>query len=84
MLNLALFREEGDIKDVKCEQDMVVIKGMDSDVATYRCPSTGILAMGRLSGTPIVPWPAYTEGTSRDLPRVMRELMKNSVKPEGS
>lgn len=55
---------------------------MASDVATYRCPLDGIAVMGRFTGTPIVPWPTYTEGTSHQLAVEVRKMQRSAIKLE--
>lgn len=82
MVNWGLFREQGSVKDINCESDMLVVKGLDSEAATYRCPLEARVVMGRFSGTPIVPWPTYTEGTSRQLTVEVRNMLRDTVKPE--
>jgi len=83
MLNWSLFREQGLVKDIQCQSDMLVVKGLDSDTATYRCPHEDVVVMGRFTGTPIVPWPTYTEGTSHQLAVEMRKMQHNAIKVEG-
>ncbi len=63
---------------------MLVVKGLDSDTATYRCPHEGVVVMGRFTGTPIVPWPTYTEGTSHQLAVEMRKMQRDAIKVEGT
>lgn len=84
MLNWGLFREQGAVKDIQCQSDMLVVKGLDSDTATYRCPHEGVVVMGRFTGTPIVPWPTYTEGTSHQLAVEMRKMQRDAIKAEGT
>lgn len=78
MVNWALVRESGEINDIHCESGLIVAKGLETESATYRCPRPVALVLGRFSGTPIVPWPSYTEGSSRDLVAFVKKLHKES------
>lgn len=80
MVNWGLFREEGVVKDIQCQSDILVVKGTDSDAATYRCPLEGVVVMGRFTGTPIVPWPTYTEGSSHQLAVEIHKIQRNAIK----
>lgn len=84
MVNWGFFRERGDVKDVECRSDIIVVKGLNSKAATYRCPIDGLAVIGRYTGTPIFPWPAYSEGTSRELGAELRKLKVESVKLKNS
>lgn len=79
MVNWAIFRAEGTVKDMQCQSDMLVVKGLESDTLTFRCPNGGAMVMGRFSGTPIVPWPNYSEGASHQLAIELRKMLRNSV-----
>lgn len=79
MVNWSLFREQGRVTDIQCESDILVVKGLDSDSATYRCPHDGTMVMGRFSGAPFVPWPAYTEGTSHQLAVEVRKMQRSAI-----
>jgi hypothetical protein len=86
MLNWGMFRGKGVDPDIQCQSDILVVKGLDSDAATYRCPHEGLVVMGRFSGTPIVPWPSYSEGISNKLAAEMRKIKLDAVniKVEGN
>jgi len=38
MVNWAYFQQTGDVKDVECDAEMMVLRDTDSDQLTYRCP----------------------------------------------
>ena len=78
MLNWGLVQELGAVKDIQCSSDMLVVKGLDSEIATYRCPHNSVVIIGRFSGTPIVPWPSYTEGHSIELKHAVAAMMADA------
>lgn len=80
MVNWSFFQETAHITDIQCQSDMLVVKGADSPVAIYRCPDEGTLVFGRYTGTPIVLWPNYTEGHSRQLATTMQKLYSEAKK----
>lgn len=82
MLNWGLVRQQGLVNDIQCDSDLLVVKGIESDEATYRCPHEGLVVMGRFTGTPIVPWPSYTEGSSHQLATEVRKMHRSAVKVE--
>lgn len=51
---------------VECSAPFMLVR-IDGDVAEYRCPMT--LALGRDYGSPFLPWPLYTHGSSAQLKR---------------
>lgn len=57
--------------DVKCAAAYVIIK-QEGNVFRYRCPT--VLRLGNELGEPFVPWPAYQEGISDKLPKVIKDL----------
>ena len=82
MLSWSFMREEGMVKDVHCESSMLVVAGLETGTATYRCPHDGLVVMGRFTGKPIVPWPHYTEGTSQQLAIEVRNLQRRATSIE--
>lgn len=83
MLNWAIMKEDPALHDIHCEADMLIVRGIDTGTATYRCPYVVQMVFGRFSGTPIVPWPGYTEGTSAALARTIQTMQREAIKPEG-
>lgn len=80
MVNWSFFQETAHITDIQCQSDMLVVKDADSPVAIYRCPDEGALVFGLYTGTPIVLWPNYTEGRSRQLATAMQKLYSEAKK----
>lgn len=66
------------VKDVNCAQPVIVVRGVDSDTATFRCP--GPLVIGPYSARPFVPWPDYTEGESKQLAVAIKTLPSTADK----
>ncbi|CAM5562739.1 hypothetical protein [Eoetvoesiella caeni] len=60
-------------QDVSCSG--VVLVQFQDETALYRCPST--IVLGSRADVLFVPWPAYTQGTSRDLRSKMEAMMAN-------
>ena len=52
--------------------DMVLFR-MGNETAVYRCPTR--IFLGGMTVTPFVPWPAYVQGESAELKRVLDTLM---------
>lgn len=78
IVNWAHFKEAGSVLDVQCDNELMVIRDVDSDEVTYRCPSS--ILLGQFTTRPFVPWPSYTEGTSRDLARALRSMHNQAEK----
>ncbi|CAJ0807647.1 MULTISPECIES: hypothetical protein [Ralstonia] len=72
------FSSLGTVKDVQCDRDVLIVKGINSGLATYRCPRGIVLA--RFSSMPIAPWPAYSEGESAQLAAAVKKLHAEAVK----
>jgi hypothetical protein len=68
----AFFRDR--VTDIHCNSDMLVVNGMSSTVATWRCPQGPQMVLSRYSSTPIIPWPGYVEGSSSQLAPVMQAI----------
>jgi hypothetical protein len=59
-------------------QGLVTLEGMKSGEITYRCPQPNQLLLGQLSSNPYLPWPGYTEGTSKELVSALEQLQAES------
>lgn len=51
---------------------------MDSPVARYRCSQTGIVFGAFSLQRPIIPWPAYEDGESTELPGIIQATLANA------
>ena len=81
MLGWGAVRELSDVevKDVDCTNAVMVVRGVDSGTATYRCPAA--LVIGPYSARPFIPWPSYTEGESQQLATAIKALHQSAAKP---
>lgn len=81
MLGWGAVRELSDveIKDVDCANAVMVVRGLESGTATYRCPTAVVI--GPYSARPFIPWPSYTEGESQQLAAAIKALHKSAEKP---
>lgn len=81
MLNWSAVRELSDVevKDVSCAQGIIVVRGLSTGTATYRCPAAVVI--GPYSARPFIPWPSYTEGESQQLATAIQTLHKSAEKP---
>lgn len=79
MLSWAIMKEDPSLRDIRCESDFLIVRGFDSGIATYRCPTPLQLIYGRLSGAPIVPWPGFTEGRSAELAQALKKLQNEAI-----
>lgn len=52
MLSWALMKEDPTLREISCESDFLIVRGIDTGIATYRCPTPLQLVYGRLSGAP--------------------------------
>jgi hypothetical protein len=78
VLNWAILKQEGRVKDVQCDAEVLVVKDTSADVATYRCPLQPLVVMDRFSSAPFIPWPTYTEGTSNQLATAIRSMQRDA------
>lgn len=78
IVNWTFFQEYKEISDVECNSEIMIVKGMESDKVTYRCPKPMQLVLGRFSSKPYMPWPGYSEGTSTELVLAFKELQEES------
>lgn len=51
---------------------------MDTPVARYRCSTAGIIIGAFALQRPIIPWPAYEDGESRELAGVIEAAVANA------
>lgn len=79
MLSWAIMKDDPSLRDIRCESDFLIVRGFDSGIATYRCPTPLQLIYGRLSGAPIVPWPGFTEGKSAELAHALKKLQNEAI-----
>lgn len=78
MVNWELLGEVAKVNDVHCDSPLLIVKGMDGDVATYRCPNRAGIVLGRYSAKPFIPWPHYTEGESLELALALRDITRKA------
>lgn len=78
MLNWGLMRDDKSITDVHCEQAIMAVKGIDSGVATYRCPVPVTIIFGQYSSAPLIPWLSYSEGTSKSLADAVQRMRREA------
>jgi len=69
------------VKDVRCDSPLMLVRGTETDVATYRCPHLPQFTLARFSATPIFAWPAYSEGHSPALARAIRDMRARASAP---
>ncbi len=69
------------VKDVRCDSEVMIVRGVESGVATYRCPHLPQITLARYSATPIFAWPAYEESRSAQLAQALRQLTPDSATP---
>ena len=64
------------VTDIACDSPVILARwsGSAFDPVRYRCPTGPVLHAVNLD-RPFIPWPSYTEGSSRELARVLRKLM---------
>lgn len=74
VMNWSYIKKDGAISDVQCDFEWMVVKGVNTQEVTYRCPTS--VMFGRNTAKPFVPWPSYTEGTSKQLAKVLQNLLK--------
>ena len=81
MLGWGAVRELSDVqvKDVSCTHAVMVVRGVESGTATYRCPVAVVI--GPYSARPFIPWPSYTEGESQQLAAAIQALHQTAAKP---
>lgn len=70
-----LIREAG----IECPGPVAVRFDQEEEIARYRCSTTGIVIGAFSWRRPIVPWPAYTEGRSKELMDLMNASMANAT-----
>lgn len=80
VLSWSYFRHMESVTDVHCESDTMIVSGIDTDEATYRCPN--LFMLDRYSSTPFVPWPSYSEGTSHMLGVAILKMHNEAIKVE--
>ena len=62
--------------DVHCDFGIILVQLHETE-AIYRCPK---VLLGSPLGTPFVPWPYYTQGTSKALRERIRKLENEATK----
>ena len=82
VLNLTVLQEDGDVADVDCRHNTLIVKGVGKDILSYRCPSNELAAMGKFTRTPIYPWPEYTQGKSIQLAIAINKMLNNAINVE--
>jgi|GEM_PF-5271494 len=83
MLNWSIMKRTKGLENIVCDSDTIVVKGIDSGVATYRCPQNGFMIFERYSGAPIIPWPSYVEGSSAKLASEIKAMQKSAINAGG-
>lgn len=71
-------RDMGTVTDIECAGDLLVVRDMASSTAIYRCPNGPQMILGRMSATPVIPWPGYAEGSSAQLAAALQALRANA------
>lgn len=79
MVNWGALKQMTDIRDMQCNSDLLVVKDVESENVTFRCPHQPVVILGRFTGRPIVQWPSYTEGTSHDLAVALRKISASAA-----
>lgn len=71
---------ENDVTDMKCDASILLAKidAQSKGPIDYRCPT--LFVLNPYSTTPFVPWPDYTEGTSKQLSVLLYEAMESAEK----
>lgn len=80
VLNWDYFKKQ--VQDIKCDSEMLLKGGIDSNGTKYRCPVPSQFILGRFSGLPFVAWPGYTEGHSVRLTAAIHRLYDESIKAD--
>lgn len=65
MANLGYLRESGEVSDVQCPADLVIVKDVRSGRGAYRCPT--VFVLGKFTDKPFIPWPGYIDGESAQM-----------------
>jgi hypothetical protein len=77
-LNWPLVRDIAPVSDVKCDHDFLLVRNMNAEEVSYRCPARSAWIFGRYTNTPLVLWPDYTDGTSAELGLALRTLHRKA------
>lgn len=64
---------------IECPGPVAVRFDQEEETARYRCSTTGVVIGAFNWRRPIVPWPAYTEGRSKELMDLMNASMANAT-----
>jgi hypothetical protein len=73
VVNWAAFATDTVIDDIQCKASYLLIKDAQAQVAQYRCPIS--IMFGHPLNEPFVPWPEYTEGSSKHLANALRLML---------
>ena len=79
VLSWTHMKDDPALRDVQCDSTVIIVRGFESGLATYRCPMPLQIIYGSLSGAPILPWPGFTEGKSAELAQALKKMQNEAT-----